>query len=224
LESVAVLPGDAVREGNVLATLRTWDLKLELAKASADRAGYLKQASAALAAAASGTANKMAEAQIAQAQADGADAQVRLLERRIQQASLTAPAAGVVLSGDLTKMIGGPVKTGQTLFEMAPQGTMRAELLVPEDEIADVRAGATGTLATASRPEEKARFVVERIEPVAEVVNQKNVFRVRARLLDTHDWMRLGLEGVAKIDIDRRSYAWIWTRPVVNWVRMKLWI
>jgi hypothetical protein len=32
------------------------------------------------------------------------------------------------------------------------------------------------------------------------------------------------MEGVAKIDLGRRSYAWIWTRRIVNWVRMKLWL
>jgi multidrug resistance efflux pump len=224
LESVSVVPGDQVHAGDALATLKTWDLKLELAKASAERAGYLKQASAALAAAAAGTANKTAEAQIAQNQADGAQAQIDLLDYKICEAKITAPAAGTVLTGDLTKMIGGPVRMGQTLFELAPLDAMRAELLVPEDQIADVHVAMMGSLATASRPEERASFVVERIEPVAEVVNQKNVFRVRARLLNTYPWMRLGLEGVAKIDIDRRSYAWIWTRPLVTWIRMKLWI
>jgi len=35
--------------------------------------------------------------------------------------------------------------------------------------------------------------------------------------------MRPGMEGVAKISIDRRHLVWIWTRRLVNWVRMKLW-
>jgi hypothetical protein len=32
------------------------------------------------------------------------------------------------------------------------------------------------------------------------------------------------MEGVAKIRIGRRTYAYLWTRKLVNWVRMKLWI
>jgi multidrug resistance efflux pump len=224
LESARVVPGDPVRQGDVLATLKTWDLKLELAKSAAERAGYLKQAEAALAAAAAGTPNKMAEAQIAQAQANSVTAQIDLLEHKIIEANIIAPADGTVLTGDYTTRIGEPVRMGQVLFELAPANDMYAELLVPEDQIADVHVKMTGTLATASKPEDKADFVVERIEPVAEVVNQKNIFRVRARLLNAHPWMQLGLEGVARIDVDRRSYAWIWSRPLVNWVRMKLWI
>ena len=32
------------------------------------------------------------------------------------------------------------------------------------------------------------------------------------------------MTGQARIDVDRRRYAEIWTRRLVNWLRMKLWI
>jgi hypothetical protein len=41
---------------------------------------------------------------------------------------------------------------------------------------------------------------------------------------DALEGMMPKLKGVAKIRIDRRRYAWIWTRRLVNWLRMKLWI
>ena len=66
--------------------------------------------------------------------------------------------------------------------------------------------------------------MVERINPAAEVVNNRNVFKVRAKLLDTQPWLRPGMEGVAKVTVDKRPYAWLWSRKVVNWIRMKLWI
>jgi len=50
------------------------------------------------------------------------------------------------------------------------------------------------------------------------------VFKVRVRLQETRPWMRPGMEGVAKVTIDKRPYVWIWTRKVVNWIRMKLWL
>jgi multidrug resistance efflux pump len=218
LESVAVTPGDQVAAGAELAQLRTSELRLQLAEANAAWAGYLKQASAARG------VGKIPEAQAFEAEADGAKSQVDLLDYRLQHARIASPIDGTVITGDLKKMVGARVQPGQVLFEVAPLETMRAELLVPEDQIADVREQQEGTLASVSKPEEKASFVVERIEPVAEIVGQKNVFRVRARLPKVYPWMHMGLEGVAKIDIDRRSYAWIWTRPAVNWIRMKLWI
>ena len=96
--------------------------------------------------------------------------------------------------------------------------------MVPEDEIYDIKVGQEGYLATASYPAQRIKFVVERINPIAEVVNQRNVFKVRVELLKTYPWMRPGMEGVAKVDIDKRRYVWIWTRKIVNWIRMKLWL
>jgi hypothetical protein len=44
------------------------------------------------------------------------------------------------------------------------------------------------------------------------------------RLSDWPPEMRSGMEGIAKVDVGPRRYIWIWTRPIVNWVRMRLWI
>jgi multidrug resistance efflux pump len=131
---------------------------------------------------------------------------------------------GTLVTGDLKRQIGAPVQTGQILFEVAPLDSLRAQLYVPEDEVFDVAVGQEGQLATATYPGQRIRFVVERINPAAEVVNNRNVFKVRARILETRPWMRPGMEGVAKVTVDKRPYAWIWSRKVVNWVRMKLWI
>jgi hypothetical protein len=31
------------------------------------------------------------------------------------------------------------------------------------------------------------------------------------------------MEGVAKLSVEDRSLVWIWTRSLVDWVRMSLW-
>ena len=218
LKSVSVRPGDSVEGGRtVLATLETAELRLQLASAQAEQLGYAKQAAAAL------RDRKTAEAQIAQAQADKAAAQARLLEYEIRQASIVSPVGGSVITGDLERRIGAAVKTGEVLFEVAPLESLRAEISVPEEDIADVRESMEGELATASYPERRIAFTVERINPAAEVVNQRNVFKVRAQLHERPSWLRPGMEGVAKISIAQRHYAWVWTRKLINWVRMKLW-
>jgi len=188
-----------------------------LAAVKAEKAGYLKQVSAAM------RDSETAQAQIAQADADKSQAQIELLEYKIRQANLISPIDGIVIKGDLKRQIGAPVKTGDVLFEITPIESLRAELLVPEDEIIDISVGQEGHLATVSYPAQRIKFVVERINPMAEVVNDRNVFKVRVQLLETRQWMRPGMEGVAKVSIGKRRYIWIWTRKVVNWLRMKLW-
>ncbi|MFP4144184.1 MAG: efflux RND transporter periplasmic adaptor subunit [Phycisphaeraceae bacterium] len=220
LADVVVEPGDVVTAGEtVLARLDTAELRMELARARADRQRYLTEADLAW------RDGKQAERQVALAQAEQAEAEVELLEHRLDRASLTAPISGVVIEGDLRKQMGRPVEKGQELFTIAPLDALRAVMMVPEDRIFDVREGQTGELATASHPGEKMPFVVEQVYPVAEVVDKQNVFKARLRLEGSAEefFLKPGVEGVAKADAGRASFGWLWTRDAVNWVRMKLW-
>jgi biotin carboxyl carrier protein len=219
IKSVEVDVGDLVEKGKtILGSLDTAELRLQLAQAKADKASYLTQAAAAM------RDKEMATSQIAQANSDKAEAQIKLFEYLINHANLTVPISGTIVKGDLKRQIGAPVKTGDILFEVAPLQSLRAELMISEDQIFDIEAGQKGYLATFSYPARHIEFEVERINPIAEVKNQRNVFKVRVRLLQIHPWMRPGMEGVAKVNVGKRPYIWIWTHKVVNWIRMKLWI
>lgn len=219
LEKVNVKPGDKVEANTtVLATLDASELRLKLASAKADEASYLKQADQAM------RDSKTVEVQIAQAQAERTRAQMRLLEYQIEQSTLRSPVTGVVVQGDLQKQLGAPVQTGQAMFEVAPLDALYAEVSVPEDRIPEIHRGDRGELASASHPGEFVGFTVERINPVAEVVKDRNVFKMRVKLERIEPWMRPGMEGLARVDLGKARYAWIWTRPMINWIRMKLWM
>ncbi len=212
-------PGDYVDGGEtLLGRLETAELRLKRAALMAERLNYRKQMAAAM------RDRETAEAQIAQAQGDKIAAQIRLIDRQIAQAELMAPISGWVVSEDLKQQIGAPVETGDILFEIARVDDLRAELYVPESAIARVMPAQTGELASVGRPDQKVGFVVERINPIAEVIDNQNVFRVRARLDEHREWMRPGMEGEAKIDAGRKSYLWIATHRLVDWLRLKLWI
>jgi biotin carboxyl carrier protein len=219
IKSVHVDPSDAVNAGQtILGELETSDLRLELAALKAQRQGHRKQRAASM------RDGKTAEAQMAEAQTDKLAAEIRLVERHIKQATLVAPISGRLVSEDLERRLGAPVKAGDVLFEIARIEFLRAELYVPEESIARVNIGQAGELAAVGHPDRKIRFVVERITPLAEVINQVNSFRVRARLIDRPKWMRPGMEGLARIDVGQERYAWIWTHRLTDWLRMKLWL
>jgi biotin carboxyl carrier protein len=231
LREVHVRQGDSVVAGEtILATLDTRQLADRLAQVAAERNAALKEKSSAMA------QGKLAEAQAAQARADKAAAQVAEIERRIQEAEITSRISGVVISRDLDRVLNKRVERGEPLFEVAPVQNVMADLSVPEDQIADVVAAfeaaqaageeLTGELATEASPGRHILFLVERVNPVAEVEDDKNVFKVRARLTQVPEGMILipDMEGVAKIDLGERRYAELWTRKLINWVRMKLWI
>ena len=229
IEAVYVEPGSKVSANQtVLGKLETADLESELAKSRAEWATAEKKADSAL------DEGKVADAQIAKAEAAKAQVHIDLVERKIADASIKSPIDGTVVSPDLSRRIRDHVDMGEPLFEVAPVELLRAELSIGEDQIADVviafqnaQAGGRplrGELAMESDPGKHVPFVVEIINPVAQVEQQDNVFKVRVRLEEVRGGMLPGAKGTAKIDIDRRSYAFIWTRKLVNWVRMKLWI
>ncbi|MCE5326445.1 MAG: HlyD family efflux transporter periplasmic adaptor subunit [Planctomycetaceae bacterium] len=218
LEKTFVEPDSRVEAGAVLAQLETRDLQAQLRKAVTDQAKYAKQADVAMA------QGKTAEAQIAQENAKAAGVEAELLGDQIKRARIVSPVAGLVLVGDLKKRIGVPVSRRDVLFEVAPLDDLYADLSVSEDQITPVQIGQTGELATESYPQERIAFTVERITPLAEVAEQDNVFKVRVKLYSTPPWLRPGMTGVAKIDHGRKSLGWLWSRRLVNWVRMKLWL
>ncbi len=202
----------------VLATMETSDLQWQLAEVRAERDAYLKQRDVAM------SVGKTAEMQIALHQAERVAATIERLELKCRQARITSAISGRVIRGDLTREVGAPKRTGDLLFEVAPAEGLRAELLVPEDSIGDLKEGMAGRLATAGAPGQRVDFVIERIVPVADVVDGRNVFRTRVRLMSVLPEMRSGMEGAARVDVCRRSYGWLWSRRLVNWVRMKLWL
>ncbi len=236
IDEILVKPGDPVEAGTtVLATLKTEDLYYELSRLEADRQKFENEYRVAA------REQDAAKREIARAEADRVQAQIEYVRHQIAKSRLVAPISGIVTQGDLEGQLGAPVQTGTELFEIAPIEALRAELAVPEGRIGDVieaqrklaledsDARLTGTLAAQAFPGKYVAFEVESINPVAEVSEDRNVFKVRVRLTEIPDEMageaimRPKMQGVAKIDIGKASYGWIWTRELVNWVRMKMW-
>ena len=218
-KEILVEPGDYVDGGRtLLGRLETAELRLKRAALLAEQLGYRKQMAAAM------RDRKTAEAQIAQAQSDKVAAEIRLIDRQIEKADMVAPITGWVVSEDRKQQIGAPVETGDILFEIASIDDLRAELYVPESAIARVMPAQTGELASVGHPDQKVGFVVERINPIAEVIDNQNVFRVQARLDEYREWMRPGMEGEARIAAGQQSYLWIASHRLVDWLRLKLWI
>ena len=219
IKTVLVRPGDKIiAHQTVLAQLHTAKLRDQLAAAQAQYAAYAKQAQVAQA------RGKIADMQIADDSMNGAGAKIRLLQRQIAHATITSPISGVVLTGNLLRRIGAPVHLGDVLFKVAPMTPLLARINVQDGDILYVKTGQKGSLATASYPAEKTALTVIHIDPLAMVKHKQNIFRVRAALVHPPNWFRPGMQGTARINAGKRRYIWIWTRGLINWIRMKLWL
>jgi len=78
-------------------------------------------------------------------------------------------------------------------------------------------------VAVASIPHERFPFTITKITAVNQAKAGRNRFRVEAELAGEPGRLRPGMEGVGKIEIDQRKLVWIWTRSLVDRVRLWFW-
>ncbi len=217
IDEVYVDVGDAVEKGDLLLTLDTRELLLEEAAAIAGEIRYTREAEKARA------ENKLAEMRIARAMQEQATARLKLVQHKLAHSRLLAPFEGVVAEGELKELLGAPVRKGDVLFKVARLDTLYAELDVDERDVHEIPQGATGHIAFVSRPEKKFPVTVSRVDPVATVKDEGNVFAVRAEPGAPDPWWRPGMSGVAKIDVGDRNVLWILTHRTVDFLQIFLW-
>lgn len=212
-----VRAGDHVAAGQLICRLDDRELKLEYSKWKSQEAQSTKQYYEAL-----GGGNA-AQVQVLRAQIEQATAQLALVQEQLDHTRLTAPFAGILVSGDLSQQIGSPVERGKLLFEIAPLDAYRVVLQVDEREIAEVAIGQPGQIVLAGFPHDPLPFTVEKITPVATASEGRNFFRIEARLQHGLARLRPGMEGVGKIEVEPRRWIWVLSHDVVDWLTLKIW-
>jgi multidrug resistance efflux pump len=213
----AVRAGDTVRKGQLLAALDDRDLRLERIRWDSEREQVERKYREALAKR-ERSASRVLSAQLAQA-----EAQLALTEEKLGRTRLTAPFDAVVVTGDLSQLLGAPVEQGKVLFELAPLDSYRVVLQVDERDIAYLSLGQRGELALTGLLDAPLGFTVKSITSVSTPQEGRNFFRVEAALDAVPAGLRPGMEGVGKIAAGERRLAWIWTRNFVAWLRLSLW-
>jgi hypothetical protein len=219
IEDVFVLPGDSVTEGQKLLTMKTYELQLqlnsmqdEMRKAEAE---YRKDST---------TEGKEADAEAAQQEMEAAKARAQFYQEQIDRGVIRAPFNGVVLSGDLMDQRNVAKKQGDELFVVGARTGLRAKLSVNERDVQFLKVNQHGQLATQSLPAEKYPFTIDRIVEMGEAKEGDNTFTVYAHLdRASPDW-RPGMQGEARVDVNRRPLIWIWTHRFVDYLKFKLWM
>jgi hypothetical protein len=217
IRAAPVRAGDTVKAGDVLAALEDRDLILDRLKWRAER-DKLVQKQREVRAKHDRTNLVILDSQIRQA-----EAQLALAEEKLARARILAPFDGIVVSGDLSQMLGSPVEKGKTLFELAPLDSYRLIIHVDERDVRYVAMGQSGTVAFAGVPWTPLRMILSKITPVTVAEEGRNSFRIEARLTELGSHLRPGMEGVAKIQTGQRSLVWIWMRAVIEWLRLVAW-
>lgn len=218
IDEVMVQVGDQVKQGEPLLRLDTEELRIRESSALADLARYAREEEKARA------NRELAEMQIAAVLKRQSQARLDEVRYYLRQSELTAPFDGVVVEGELERMLGAPVSRGDTLLKVAALDGLYLELDLDERSAHEVAVGQRGEMAFISQPENTYDIDVVRVDPQAVVKGSSNVFLVRADAAETMAaWWRPGMSGVAKIDVGDRNLWWIMTHRTVAYLRMLLW-
>jgi len=213
-----VSPGDFVRAGQPLYRLETRDLEQQEAQLQAEWSVAERQRDHALA------QNNPAEARLADATQHLLRTRLDILRRRIELARPRAPFDGIVIDGDLRRNVGSVVQRGQPLLSLAPTGAWSVRLDVPEYAAADLAAGLPGDVACRARPEQSQPFRVSHVHGSSELREGKSVFVAEADLRAAPEWLRPGMEGVARVDLGPRRVWWVLLHRAVDYLHLNWWM
>ena len=217
VQSAEMRAGDTVKSGDLLATLDNRDLRLTADKWQSE-AQQNKQAQAQALA-------SRDRIELGRLRADRAriDAELALVDRQLLRAELRSPFDGIITEGDLSQSLGASVEQGEKLFTVAKTADYRLELDVDEHDVALVNKGQTLGVRLSSAPGTALEATIEELLPVAQSKAGVSTFRVQAELLSPPAFLRPGMEGIAKIDVGRRTAADVYTRKLRNGLRLWAW-
>ncbi len=217
LISSYVQAGDTVSKGDVMATLEDAELKLELTKLN----GQIQQARREYREALS--SQDLVKVRVVSSQINQIAAERDLTIEQLEKIRLLAPFDGVVIEGDLNKILGSPVERGEMLFKIAPLADYRVILKVDERSISYIKQGQQGRLSLASVPNKRLPLTIEKITAVASSEEGTTIFRVEAALHDAPKILRPGMEGVGKINAGQANLLWVWTHDMIDWIKLWYW-
>ena len=217
LRQVHARPGQVVKAGQVLVELADQDLLLEQQRWQSALAQHDNAYAAANAHA------DRAQQVIHQLRAAEAQAQLDLVQLRLDRGRIDAPFDALVVQGDLSQQLGAPLSQGAELMTLAPQGQFRVIVDIDERDIAAVAVGQAGTLALSALPWDTQPIRVTRITPMATALEGRNVFEVEAELKAPGSALRPGLQGSAHIVVGQRSGLASLSQRLVDGLRLALW-
>ena len=217
LATALVRAGDLVEPGQVLATLDDRDLRLDQLRAEANVEEQRVKYDEAL-----GKQDRVL-AKTTGAALEAARAALVLADSKVTRTVLRSTLHGTVVTGDLSQMLGSPIEKGKTLFEVAPLDNYRVALQIAGSDIAEVAPGETGIVILTGLTNHAFPITITAVTPVAAVSDGQNTFRVEGSFTSPDQTLRPGMEGVGKVEIGRRRVLEIWSRPLLEWIRMMVW-
>lgn len=202
LAECLVEPGDVVQKNQVLVRLDGREIQVELAEAIANLNKAVRERNAHAA------RHEYAAASITAEEIRRFEQQIELLKLHEAGLEVRSPVNGVVVNGDHREACGVPLKTGQTLFEIASLDQMVIELSIPEDDLQHVQPGMPLSVQLDAYPAGRYEARVRRVHPRTEIRDHENVFIGEADIENVEGLLKPGMRGHGWISTRRHFWGW----------------
>ena len=113
---------------------------------------------------------------------------------------------------------------GEPIYIIANNDTWLLSLEISQSDVDELAPSVSGEFSADARPEERHECTLTRVLPHAEERRGRTVFIAEADLPGNQEWLRPGMEGVARIEIGRRSVFWVLTHDPIEAMRRNFWL
>jgi GAF domain-containing protein/multidrug resistance efflux pump len=217
IESVLVREGEWVPAGSLLARVRDDGLLRDLTEA---RGGHAMAVREALSEDARGNATAAA---LARVRAEEMSSVVALLQSRLREAEVTAPAAGRVLTPRPDELAGSFTTAGAVVLSIGDPEWIELELLVTQEDVGLVAVGDRVRARTSGHPGVTFSGRVASLAPAARDVAGRPAYAARA-VLDNREGLLLpGMQVRARVHTARQPLGFLIFRRPLRWLYMTLW-
>jgi putative peptide zinc metalloprotease protein len=148
------------------------------------------------------------------------------LEETLQRLAIVSPITGVITTPKLKERVGEHVPQGSLITKVHELKSIKAQIAIPEKEIADARLGQPVVLKARAMPEETFAGRVIAVSPTAakaeDTLGQRTVF-VTTEIDNSLLRLRPEMSGHAKIYCGTRRLGELMTRRVARYVTIEFW-
>jgi biotin carboxyl carrier protein len=203
LQKVVKEAGMKVQQGEKIAQLDGQSIELEISSLQAEISKNRKLQDVSM------VAGQTASAQIARLERERLTEKLKLLELQSTMLTIQSPIDGVIIGGAVEKAEGGPVRKGQTLFEIAPLDRMIVELHVRQEDFQYIARESRVKISLDAYPGTVFSGVINTIHPKAELKEGSYVFLAQCFLDNQQGSLQPGMNGSASVAAELRPLLWV---------------
>ena len=210
--------GDLIEPGALILGMEDSDLRLQTAQVKSE----LDQVEAEIQTARS--QRDTARVQSLEAQRRQVTVQLNLAERQLELARFVATETAAVVGGDAWRRVGGRVRLGEALLELASPDTFRLLVFIDEDWVADLAPDNNGTLLLTAYPNAPITVTLRGITTDPQMREGVNTFSAWMDFDGPPDVALLdGMRGIVRIDAGETNMLAAYMRGTTRWLHRTLW-